>query len=76
MLKKAMAQLAIILTPLLGWLGVGFLLYPSCLLKLAAQLEEEIDLPAIKVTCYWIAFPCLILSIFFFIYWLRSRHLE
>jgi hypothetical protein len=73
MLKKAMAQLAIILTPLLGWLGVGFLLYPSCLLKLAIQLGEEIDLQAIRAICHWTGISCLILAIISFLYWLQTK---
>jgi hypothetical protein len=75
MLKKAMTQLAIILAPLLGWLGAGFLLYPPCLLKLATRLGEEIDLPAIKAISHWIGISCLILAIFFFLYWLRSKEM-
>ena len=73
MIKKAIGKLAIILSPLVAWLGVGFLLYPSHLLKLATELEEEIDMQSIRMACRGIAIPCLILSVLFLVYWLGSR---
>jgi len=75
MIRKAIGKLAIVLSPLVAWLGVGFLLYPSHLLKLAIQLEEEIDLPAIKPICNWVGTSCLIVAALFFLYWLRSREM-